>query len=97
MGPNASYTRGAMDKTAASAWRANELLHWLAIQEACERGCRWYHLGETGPSQSLARFKEKLGAVSVPYAEFRLERLPLTRSDQAMRGVVKRMIGFRDA
>ena len=41
---------------------------------------RSYHLGESGASRSLAHFKEKFGARPVPYAEYRLERLPLTRA-----------------
>jgi lipid II:glycine glycyltransferase (peptidoglycan interpeptide bridge formation enzyme) len=94
---NASYTRGAMDTAAAGKLRTNELLHWLAIGDACEAGCRHYHLGESGPSSSLARFKEKFGARPVPYSEYRFERLPLTRADAAARGLVKRALRFRDA
>ncbi len=97
LGANASYTRGAMDKSLAARLGANEFLHWSAIQEACAAGCRHYHLGETGSSASLARFKEKLGARPVAYAEYRFERLPITRSDHAARALLKRAVGFRDA
>jgi hypothetical protein len=97
LGANASYTRGAMDKERAGTLRANELLHWSAIQEACAAGCRHYHLGETGDSAALARFKEKLGAEPVSYAEYHLERLPITRSQAVARTVVKQAVGFRDA
>ncbi len=97
LGANASYTRGAMDKTAAGSLRANELLHWSAIQEACAAGCRHYHLGETGASEALARFKEKLGAEPVPYAEYRFERLPIMQVQRLARDAVKHAIGFRDA
>ena len=97
LGANASYTRGAMDKAKAGSLRANELLHWSAIQEACGAGCRHYHLGETGESTALARFKEKLGAEPVRYAEYRFERLPIMRSQSLARTVVKQAIGFRDA
>lgn len=93
----ASYTRGAMDRSRITASSANELLHWHAIQEACAAGCSAYHLGESGSSESLARFKEKLGAEPVDYAERRFERLPLTRTDVAARSAVKTLIGFRDA
>jgi hypothetical protein len=95
LGHNAHYTRGAMDRERNIA--ANELLHWHAIQEACAAGCRSYHMGETGSSRNLARFKEKLGARPVDYAEYRFERLPLTRADAAARGAVKRLVGFKDA
>jgi hypothetical protein len=96
LGSNASYTRGAMDKDRAGSLRANELLHWSAIREACAAGCRHYHLGETGASEALARFKEKLGAVPTDYAEYHLERLPVVRSQEAARNVVKHTVGFRD-
>ena len=94
---NASDTRGAMDKRLAGPTSANDLLQWLAIQDASRSGCRWYHLGESGGSRGVARFKEKWGARPVPYAEYRFERLPLTRADGLGRGVVKRALRFRDA
>lgn len=97
LGRNANYTRGAMDARVAARTGANELLHWLAIQEACAHECRHYHMGETGSSESLARFKEKLGARPVDYAEYRWERLPLTRADAVVRNQIKRLIGFSDA
>ncbi len=96
LGRNASYTRGAMDVDRAGSLRANELLHWSAIREACAAGCNHYHLGETGCSSSLARFKEKFGALPVSYAEYRIERLPLTRAAGPVKATVKRAIGFRD-
>jgi hypothetical protein len=96
-GRNASYTRGAMDKDLAGPTHANDLLQWAAIQDAISHGCRTYHLGESGWSSGLARFKEKLGARPVPYAEYRFERLPLTRADEIARGLVKRALRFKDA
>jgi hypothetical protein len=53
-------------------------------------------MGESGTSAALAHFKSRFGAVEVPYADYRLEKLPITRWDQQMRGVVKRLIGFLD-
>jgi lipid II:glycine glycyltransferase (peptidoglycan interpeptide bridge formation enzyme) len=97
LGKNASYTRGAMDKERAGSLRANELLHWSAIREACDMGCRHYHLGETGGSAPLAQFKEKLGAEPVSYAELHFERLPIVRSHSAAKSLVKHAVGFRDA
>jgi hypothetical protein len=97
LGADASYTRGAMDKELAGPLAANELLHWLAIRDACDAGCGHYHMGESGASGSLARFKEKLGARPVAYAEYRFERVPLTAADTAARGLVKRTLRFRDA
>ena len=93
---NASYMWGAMDKDAVGTSHANELLHSLAIEEACRAGCHHYHMGESGASQPLAHFKERFGARAYRYAEYRLERLPVTRVDQAVRGIGKKLIGFRD-
>ena len=97
VGANASATRGAMNKALAAPTCANQLLEWLAIQDACAAGCDAYHLGESGPSRSLARYKEQFGARPVDYAEHRFERLPLTRADTLARSAVKRALRFRDA
>jgi hypothetical protein len=93
---NASYVSGMMDKDLAGPTRANYLLHRLAIEEACEAGCRYYDMGETGFSPSLAQFKTRFGARACPYAEYHIERLPITALDRHARGLVKRVIGFRD-
>jgi hypothetical protein len=96
-GANAHFTRGAMDPSVLGKTRANELLMWSAIEDACRAGCSSFHMGETAPGSSLSRYKEKFGATEVPYAGYVLERLPITKCDAALRGVVKRVIGFREA
>jgi hypothetical protein len=93
---NASYTRGAMNKELAGPTRANYLLHRLAIEQACDAGSRHYHMGESGTSAALAQFKTRFGARPVPYAEYHLERLPVTTADRYARTAVKRVVGFRD-
>ena len=95
-GDNTSFVRGAMDKDLAGPTRANYLLHRFAIEEACESGCRYYDMGESGSSRSLAQFKTRFGALPYPYAEYHLERLPITALERNVRGCVKRLIGFRD-
>lgn len=94
---NAHYTRGVMNQELAGPTRANDLLHRRAIESACEAGCRSYHMGETGDSESLARFKRRFGAVAVDYEEYFSERLPYRRADRLARSAVKRIIGFKDA
>ncbi|MDD5371314.1 MAG: GNAT family N-acetyltransferase [Anaerolineaceae bacterium] len=96
-GANCSYTRGAMNKELAGPTRANDLLHRLAIEAACQAGCHYYHMGESGASTSLAAFKKGFGADPVPYAEYHLERFPITKVDQGLRRVIKTLIGFKDA
>jgi len=93
---NADDMMGAMDKERSAPVQANYLLLRHTIEDACRRGCQWYHLGESGASQGLATFKEHFGAEAYDYEEYRHERLPLSRLDRGLRGVVKRAIGFKD-
>ncbi len=94
---NASYTRGVMNKSLAGPVRANDLLHFLAIREACEAGCHYYHMGESGKSASLAAFKSNFGAEPIPYSEYHFQRLPLIQIDRWARSMIKRTIRFQDA
>jgi hypothetical protein len=95
-GTNVNYSRGAMNKALIGTSRANELLQWLAIEEACRVGARHYHMGETGTSTALAAFKGKFGADPISYEEYRVERLPITQAEKALRGAFKRAVGFKD-
>lgn len=96
-GVNAHMTRNAMDRELVGSDRPNELLYWHAIRDACLAGCRWFHMGESGGSASLARYKEKYGAVGFDYPELRLEHLPVTRVDAAARAGVRRILGVRSS
>jgi hypothetical protein len=96
-GVHAKYWRGVMDKKLAHPVRANHLLHRLAIEEACEAGCRTYHMGDSRPGSSLAEFKESFGAGFLDSPAYYRERLPLTAADRALRTLVKRVMRFRDA
>ena len=95
-GANAHYTRGAMNQELAGPLHANYLLQKMSIEDACNHGCRYYHMGESGASESLAHYKTRFGAVAYPYAEYNLERVPLTQIDGIVRRSVKRVIGFKD-
>ena len=96
MGTNAHATRAAMNKELAAPLSANALLEWKAIEAACERGCRYYHMGESGSSEALARHKRSYGAQAFDYSEFRIERLPISAADAFARRTVKRLIRFED-
>lgn len=89
-------TRSAMDREMVGSSGAGDLVQWSTLKLACERGCTAYHLGESGQSVKLSQFKEKFGARPYDYAEMRIERLPWTRADLALRSGVKRLLGFRD-
>ena len=79
-GAYAKYWRGAMDKEIAAPVRANDLLHRLAIEEACQEGYRFYDMGGAEPGSSLTRFKVNLGATHLYTHELRAERLPVYRA-----------------
>lgn len=93
---NVNDSRNAMDKELVGVSGANDLLLKLSIEDACQAGCRYYHLGESGSSKGLAHFKERFGALPYPYAKYHLERIPITSFDASLRGFVKRLIGFKD-
>lgn len=95
-GAGAMYSRGAMSKDDAGPLRANYALHRAAIEDACLAGCSFYDFGESGESVPLAQFKTRFGATPAPYRELVLEDLPITELDRALRGAVKRAIGFRE-
>jgi len=94
---NVNDSRGAMDKEVAATSRCNELIQKCSIEEACRAGCRYYHLGESGNSESLAHYKERFGAVPYEYTEYVVERFPITSMDKIARTMVKKLIGFKDA
>jgi len=96
VGKNANYSRGAMDVELVGSTGANELLQAKAIQFAIEAGCSSYHMGESGNSKNLSRFKEKFGAKPVDYADYQLERLPISRIMHTSKTLIKRTIGFKD-
>jgi len=67
----------------------------MSVEAACKAGCRWYSVGDSGRSESLPRYKEQFGAQRYHYAEYRLERLPISSSETAIKSLVKKAIRFR--
>ena len=94
-GNNAYDFRAAMDEDSTS-YRANDLLLRLAVCEACTAGCRSYYMGDSGHSATLGQFKERFGARRYDYAEYLLERLPISTAEEAVKRAVKRAVRFRD-
>jgi Acetyltransferase (GNAT) domain len=94
-GANANITCAAVDEELAAHTRADYLLQQLAIEDACKAGCRYYNMGESGSSASLAQFKADLGARPRLYAEFHIERARVTAPDRRARGLVRRLLGLR--
>lgn len=96
MGPTTHVLRAAMDQDAVASSGVMQYLDWLTIERAHALGSHTVNLGESGTSSSLGAYKESLGAVGHDYAELRIERLPITPLDTALRRVAKRAIGFKD-
>lgn len=89
-GAHAKYWRGAMDKEAAGPVRANNLLHRLAIEQACLEGCRLYDMGYSPPGSAISAFKETFGAALRHTHSLRAERLPLADAERVARTAVNR-------
>ncbi len=92
-GEDAHYTRAAMDQEIAGPTRASDALEWEVIKEAAASGARWLHLGHSA-TPGVAAFKERFGATRVEYDWFVSERIPFSRANTAIRGLVKRVVGF---
>lgn len=90
-GANANDWRAAMNIDLARPTQANYLLLRHSIADACQAGCRYYHLGESGSSESIAFFKSRFGAEPYRYDEYRLERLPFSRLHDRWAGLMQRV------
>jgi hypothetical protein len=95
-GRHAKFWHGAMNRDLAHPVRANNLLHRLAIEDACAAGCRWYDLGGSRQGASLAAFKEALGAEPLRSPRYYRERLPVSVVDRSLRTALKRVIRFQE-
>ncbi len=94
-GNNAYDFRAAMDED-CTRYRANDLLLRHAVCDACKAGCRSYYMGDSGHSATLGQFKERFGARPYDYAEYLLERLPISVAEEGLKRAVKRAVRFRD-
>jgi Acetyltransferase (GNAT) domain len=75
-GESVLFFRIAADKPRADPVRASEYLHRVIIEQACRDGYRFYDMGAAPPGSSLARYKEKLGAVESSTYLLSFDRLP---------------------
>lgn len=80
------YWRGFSERDAAARTRANDLLQSRIIEDACEAGCRYYNMGESGGVASLMDFKKKFGARPTATPELRYERVPFSRMQTLQAG-----------
>jgi lipid II:glycine glycyltransferase (peptidoglycan interpeptide bridge formation enzyme) len=95
-GRSITGVKAAMNKEIAGPMHTNDLIYTRVIERACEEGLEWYHLGESGSNPQLAAFKRRFGAEGHDYAEYFIERIPLSPADAKLRALVKRAIKFKD-
>jgi CelD/BcsL family acetyltransferase involved in cellulose biosynthesis len=86
-GEHAVYWRSASDKELTLRTRANDLLQKVMIEDACQSGCRYYHMGESGGVASLMHFKSRFGAVETPYEEYLFGHLPFENLSTRVKGI----------
>jgi len=60
-GPQVVYWQAAMDKARAARTKAATYLLYLVIEDACARGARSLHMGDTYPGTSVTTFKAAFG------------------------------------
>jgi hypothetical protein len=94
-GPNAHGSRAAWDPELRKIC-APHLLNWVVLQNACAKGARSFHMGESA-TVGAAQFKEFLGARRVEYDEIDYERVPISRANNLVRSAVKRVVRFEDS
>ncbi|QNP71105.1 GNAT family N-acetyltransferase [Streptomyces roseirectus] len=80
-GPQTVYWAAAMDKEAAGQSQAPTYLVHLMIEDACARGARTLHMGDTYPGTSVTRFKAAFGPAEHHTAGFRIPGSGATREE----------------
>jgi hypothetical protein len=76
---------GTMNTEVARSTGASYLLQSRMAEDACSRGVRHLHLGESDPGSGVDEFKAGFGARQVGYDALRFERVPLSRTEHALR------------
>ena len=96
---NAVYLRGTSIREIAGPVRANDLLQSSMIREACDAGCRRYHMGTSAGVESLMRFKHSFGAEPSPLYNYSIERLPIGQivavRNSLLRGIENQLIRMK--
>ncbi|MBA3907223.1 MAG: GNAT family N-acetyltransferase, partial [Pseudonocardiales bacterium] len=86
----------AMDEQLARETLATYLIHSLSLQDACEQGIRWFHMGESDTGSGAEHFKKYFGAVPCEYATLRFERLPFAKAERGARAAFGTLSALRN-
>ncbi len=78
------------DRSLPARYRLTEVLIEESLRYACETGCQYLEMGESGGKESLAGIKERFGGQVFPLAEYYYERLPLSPALAAFQSARKR-------
>jgi Acetyltransferase (GNAT) domain len=79
-GEHAIGWRSYSIKELAAPVCANNLVQARALADACESGCRWFDLGQSGEVASLQTYKNSLGGTARRVVDLRIENPRLTRA-----------------
>jgi hypothetical protein len=77
-GQHAIGWRSYSIKELAAPVCANNLVQARALADACEAGCRFFDLGQSGDVASLHSYKSSLGSTPRRVVDLRIERPPVT-------------------
>ncbi len=82
------------DRSLPARYRLTEVLIEENLRYACESGCRYLEMGESGGKEQLESIKERFGGQAFPLAEYCYERLPLSPALMAFQSVRRRAEEF---
>ncbi len=85
-GRSAVGWRSFADRSAPARFRLTEILTVESMRHACDSGCRYLEMGESGARAELAGVKTRFGGQQHAFHEYRFERAAVARASQAVRG-----------
>jgi Acetyltransferase (GNAT) domain len=82
------------DRSLPARFRLTEVLIEESLRYACETGCEYLEMGESGGLDALASVKARFGGQAFPLAEYYHERLPLSPALAAFQSARRRAEGY---
>jgi len=82
------------DRSLPARYRLTEVLIAESLRHACEAGCQYLEMGESGGKEDLAGLKSRYGGRAFPLAEYHYERIPLSPARAAFASARKRAKEF---
>ena len=82
------------DRSVPARYRLTEVLIAESLRHACEAGCQYLEMGESGGKAELASIKSRFGGQPFPLAEYYYERIQLSPARAALQSARKRTEEF---